>query len=142
MKLNKNSYAHILGLLGLFLFLQCSSGQVSHGNFDTAYLKKYDGGDSLMLTVMGGKSLMVHDINSLFKPTQYYVDSGIFIVPRRMGFILPNEITTVPEGDYPFVKGGIRIGGDSVKIDLYFDDYDDKKIMASTWNGAYKIQWK
>ena|SRR5579859_1365109 len=129
-------------LVGIILIaFSCSSrSQDGPRNFDTAYAEHFN--DSFMITVFGKRSLMVHDPVSLFKKDNYYIDSTMFIIPGKTGFFKPNQISKIPRGDYPFVKGGITITDDSVKVDLYYYDYDIKVVHPCTYSGNYKIHWK
>jgi len=134
MKHKKKIYVSILVML--VLFLSCSSPAQ---NKDTAYVEKYK--DSLFITVIKKKRLMAHDPVALLKPNRYYLDSAVFTVPNKIGFIKFEDVQMLQKGSYPFIKGGINMSSDSVRIDLSFDDYDDKIIRHSTWNGNYKIHW-
>jgi hypothetical protein len=125
-----------LFIIALFAFCCNSQSQDGTRNFDRAYVEHYN--DSTMITIFGKRSLMVHDPVSLFKKDKYYVDSVMLIVPGKTGFFKPNEISMIPRGGYPFVKGGIFITDDSVKVELFYDDYDDKEIKHFTYSGNYK----
>lgn len=86
---------------------------------------------------------MAHDPVSLLKQNQYYIDSMIFIIPRGYGkYVGFENIQTIPEGGYPFIKGGITFNSDSLMIDLYFRDKDHDKNYSLLWNGNYVVKWK
>ncbi|MFV0185615.1 hypothetical protein OBK25_12960 [Empedobacter falsenii] len=81
---------------------------------------------------------MVHDPISILKKGTY-IDSTKFEIPRNDGIIkgieLPQE-----KGSYPYLKNStILINGNSLKINLFYYNYDDKENRAETWNGNYKL---
>jgi hypothetical protein len=80
---------------------------------------------------------MIHDLISVFE-NNTYLDSAKFMIPRSEGFIDYKEIPNEP-GNYKFAKGGIRINNLDLKVDLYYDNYDNKTKDPSQWNGKYKL---
>ncbi len=58
-----------------------------------------------------------------------------------MGFAKPEEVFLYPRRGYPFIKGGVELSKDSVKVDLYVNDEYDKKIYGWPWNGSYPLRW-
>jgi hypothetical protein len=123
--------------------ISCKSNvQSDTRSLDTAFVQKMNNQDSLIIMVYQKKQYMVHDLVSVLKTPRYYIDSILFFVPdRHQNFIKFNEVKLAGTGHYPFVKGGISFSSDSVKIDLSFDDFDDKKIYAPGWNGTYLVKW-
>ena len=84
---------------------------------------------------------MAHDPISLFKKGTY-IDSSKFEIPRAEGIIDGLEIPNRP-GSYKILKGNaITINNNVMKVRLFYDNYDNKKIDASTWNGDYELEWR
>ena len=84
---------------------------------------------------------MVHDPISLLKD-RTYVDSEKFMIPRSKGIIDGLEIPTQP-GTYKILPGNaVEITDNSMKIRLFYDNYDDKTKEPSTWNGDYQLEWR
>jgi hypothetical protein len=79
---------------------------------------------------------MIHDPISLFL-RKTYQDSAQYIIPRSEGVIKGQELP-LKEGYYNLV-GDITIKGNHLKIDLSADNYNDKTLDPSTWNGDYKL---
>jgi hypothetical protein len=128
----------------IFFISSCRiSGQGNLRNTDTAYVKKSTNSDSLMIRVYLKTPYMVHDPVSLLKPTKYYIDSMLFLVPNSANRVTSfDKIRTIPGGDYPFVQGSITFMGDSLSIYLLYNDYDDKKIDTFVWNRNYVVKWQ
>lgn len=84
---------------------------------------------------------MVHDPISLFKKGTY-IDSIIFEIPRAEGIIDGLEIPNRP-GSYKILKGNaITINNKTLMVEVFYDNYDDKKTDSSTWNGNYELEWR
>ncbi len=84
---------------------------------------------------------MFHDPVSLFL-RKTYEDSAEFEIPRADGVIDGLEVPNNP-GSYKIVKGNaITIKNNKIIIRLFYDNYDDKRIEPSTWNGDYELQWR
>lgn len=108
-------------------------------NLKTAYIERT--GDNYTVTVLGKRNLMVHDPISLLKKVTY-IDSNKFQIPRADGIIDGLEIPNRPSS-YKIMKGqAIFITDKTMKVSLYYDNYDDKKIDPSTWNGEYELEWR
>jgi len=108
-------------------------------NYKTAYIEK--DADKYSITVFGKRNLMAHDPVSLLKK-ETYIDSVKFEIPRAEGIIDGLEIPNVP-GYYKILKGNaIEINSTTIKISLFYDNYDNKKIDSSGWNGIYKLEWR
>ena len=82
---------------------------------------------------------MVHDPLSLLERGTY-VDTFKITVPRPEGIINGNEIPTKP-GNYKML-GSLTIEDGKMRMDLYYDNYDDKIQDPLSWNGDYKLEWK
>ena len=120
----------IVFVLIYFLFFSASSAT----NYKIAYIIKEQ--NHFKVTVKGKRSYMVHDIISLFK-NKFYEDSTEFIIPRSNGIINGEELPNKP-GYYKLV-GTITIQNNEMKINLFIDNYDDKRLESDSWNGRYKL---
>jgi len=123
--------------MSLLSELSCTSfsEEANNKNFKIAYVDKVD--DSLVITVMGRRTLMVHDPISALK-NKTYVDSAKFMIPKNKSFSGKNEVHAVGAG-YPIVSGGIWLKNDTIRVDLQFNDYDHHQIYSTGWNGTYVI---
>jgi len=131
----------ISALLSIILLLElsCTSfSQDNNDNFKIAYIDKAN--DSLVITVTGQRRLMAHDPISALKDGKY-VDSAKFMIPVNKNFAGKGQVRAVGFG-YPIDSGGILIKKDTVRIDLYFNEYDRHKITSTGWNGTYVIFWR
>jgi hypothetical protein len=111
----------------------------SAGNLKTAYIE--ESGEKYTVTILGRRNYMPHDpISLLQKPT--YLDSAKFIVPRAKGPIDGLEIPSRP-GSYKIAPGEAMVLTDgTIRVTLFYDNYDDKTLDPSTWNGEYKLEWR
>jgi len=107
-------------------------------NFNIAYLDKTD--DSIIVTIMGRRRYMAHDLASALKD-DYYIDSTKFVIPKNKEIVGKDEVRVVGSG-YPIDHGGIWIKSDTLRVDLYFNDYDHHEIYSTSWNGTYAIFWR
>jgi len=108
-------------------------------NFKTAYIDKT--GDNYQVTLLGKRSLMTHDPISILK-RETYIDSFKINIPRQEGIIDGTELFNRP-GGYKLTKGTtISITDDKMKVTLLYDNFDDKTIDKSFWNGEYDLQWR
>ena len=106
-------------------------------NYQTAYIEKEQ--QHYKLTVKGKRQYMVHDPVSLFL-RKTHEDSAQYIIPRSEGIVKGQELPTKEE--YYKSVGEIIIQGGHLKINLFADNYDDKTLDPSTWNGDYKLVWR
>lgn len=105
--------------------------------YETAYIEKQ--GQRFIVTVKGKRVYMVHDpISAFLRKT--YEEREQFIIPRSEGTIKAEEIS-VKQGLYKW-DGEITIRRQNMKINLYVDNYDDKKVEPNGWNGNYKLVWR
>jgi hypothetical protein len=108
-------------------------------NCKTAYIEKST--DEYIITLLGKRNIMVHDPISMLKKGTY-IDSMKFKIPRPEGIIGGSEIQNRP-GSYKIINGkAITIKNKTMKVELFYDNYDNKKIDPSTWNGEYKLEWR
>ena len=106
-------------------------------NNKNATIEKSD--NQFIVTLTGKRTLMVHDPLSLLERGTY-VDTFKITVPRPEGIINGNEIPTKP-GNYKML-GSLTIEDGKMRMDLYYDNYDDKIQDPLSWNGDYKLEWK
>ncbi len=105
-------------------------------NFKTAYIEKSE--NKYIITVKGKRNLMVHDPISILKKGTY-IDSAKFIIPRDQGIIKGNELPQEKDSYQYLNNNAILINQNSLKINLFYYNYDDKENRAETWNGNYKL---
>ena len=143
----RRKFILISALLSMILLMElsCTSysqdnphNQDNRHNFKIVYLDKTE--DSIIITIMGRRLLMVHDPISLLK-NKYYVDSVKVVIPQNKAFIKSSEIRVVG-ADYQIVKGGIKMMKDSLNINIVFYDYDEHKNYSWSYNGTYAIFWR
>ena len=67
-----------------------------------------------------------------------YNDSLIIPISTFKDGVIKGEDIPVQEGYYNY-KGDIVIAGNNLEVSLLFDNYDDKKLEPSSWNGKYKL---
>jgi hypothetical protein len=80
---------------------------------------------------------MAHDpISFLFRGSSPSTDS--FLVPRITGEVHGAEIP-VKKGYYAYL-GKIEFRENSVLVNLFIDNTDDKKIYPALWNGTYILK--
>jgi hypothetical protein len=118
-------------IITIVLIIGC--GDYGEPEFKTAYIRK--AGQNFIITIKGRASL--HPA-SPFDVGKTVEDSFQFIVPRDTGIIKPNELPN-DRGSYPWAGGDITIGDNKLKIELYFNDTDQKKIEADVWNKQYDL---
>lgn len=92
--------------------------------------------NEFIVTVKGKRVYMSHDLFSAFS-NKTYEDSVNYVIPRNQGVIKGQELPQ-KKGSYNSV-GQIVITGNKMKVDLYYDNYDDKTLDAGTWNGTYEL---
>ena len=103
-------------------------------NDETALVYKVD--SSYLIVLMGTRYLMVHDpISALLGKT--YNETYKIVVPRIEGIVKGSEIPA--EKGYYHYEGQIDFKGSRMSINLYYDNYDDKKKDALSWNGEYSL---
>ena len=122
----------VIGISLLLIFLFKSPAE----NFKEATLKLSDG--EKVLVLKGKRALMSHDIISALRG-KTYVDSIYFSIPFKRNGTLKGEKIKVKEGHYGY-KGKIKIQGENVTVDLYYNNVDDKKLTPSSWNGKYTLK--
>lgn len=103
-------------------------------NYSNAYYSV--AGEHYVVTLKGKRNRMAHDsISALLART--YEEVETIEVPRIDGVVEGREIP-VPKGCYGYV-GRIAFAGTEMKIDLYYDNYDDGKKEPLSWNGDYML---
>lgn len=121
----------VIAILAISIFLLNSPSE----NFNDANFKFYGGKKNLVLK--GRRPLMSHDLISIIN-RKTYVDSIYFQIPFNGSGTLNGEKIEVEKGNYKY-KGKIKIDKENVTVDLYLNNFDDKKLMPSEWNGKYEL---
>ena len=79
---------------------------------------------------------MAHDpISAMQRKT--YQDSLLLPLPSINGTIIGKNIPTKP-GYYTY-GGNIQREGAIIRINIFYDNIDDKRADYSEWNGNYKL---
>lgn len=129
-KLFKMKYLPLIIVAIIFLFGCRGCGEPE---FKTAYIRK--SGQNFIITIKGRGSLHPAGPFDVGKTVE---DSFQFIVPRDTGIIKSNELLK-DICCYPWAGGDITIRENQLKIELYFNDTDQKKIMPDVWNREYDL---
>lgn len=115
----------------VILFWACSG----YRNDKNAWIVKNN--NQLFIKLTGKRALRPAGISNLVKQKTY--DDSLFIpLPALKDGIIKGENIPVRKGYYRY-KGEVVIKGDNLKIDLFLDNYDDKRLDALSWNGEYKL---
>ena len=113
---NSNSLTFYWILLILSLGSCRLPAQTNNNITHTAYIRKLNDGDSIIIKLFQERKYMVHDPTSIFESDKFYIDSTILKAHSEKGFIKFENIQTIPNRGYPFVRGGIELLSDSLKI--------------------------
>lgn len=125
-------FISILISLGIIYYYLFTSPAYNHEQARLINRHKYY---ALILT--GERVYLSHDpISSLSRKT--FTDTVTIKLPRNKGVINGNEII-IDENDYPF-KGKVEIINDVIKVNLYFDNYDNKTKDPLSYNGKYRLR--
>ena len=115
----------------IFLFSSCGDGK----NYKDAYIIKVQ--NQLFVKLTGKRSLNDHNPVDVVTGKSYTDSLLIPITTLNDGTIIGDEIP-VREGYYKY-KGKVIIKGKHLHIDLFYDNYDDKKLEPLSWNGDYRL---
>ena len=114
------------------LFIYGCNGCRGPENYKTAYLKKTS--QKFTITLRGKGAL--HPA-SPFDIGKTYEDSMQYLIPIDSGIIKAEDL---PYDSCCYPKfGTIEISGSKLKINIYFNDTDTKKIDTFLWNGDYEL---
>lgn len=121
-------------LLSLLVGPGCGPGA---GNDRTAVLRRYPGGQQLVLT--GRRVLMAHDPLSALR-RQTYRDSITLQLPAAASGLIAGSSIPVAPGYYAYL-GTIRLQPEArkVTVNLFYDHTGDPKRDALGWNGEYDL---
>jgi hypothetical protein len=107
------------------------------GNDEHAYFTK--NGATYLVEMKGRRRLLAHDPASAVRGGTYE-DTLTIEVPRIEGIIEGAEIPVRP-GKLRYV-GRVVITTGKMKVDLYYDDRDDRTKVPLPWNGEYTLVQK
>ena len=93
-------------------------------------------GNKTFLKLKGRRYLMTHDLLSVAM-RKTYEDSILFELSSIEGIIPGSKIPVMP-GYYKY-EGYILIDKEKVKVNLFYDNYDDRTKDPVGWNGVYTI---
>jgi hypothetical protein len=126
------SFRLIFSSLFCLLFVSCSQGE----NYNAAYGYEING--QAFIKLKGRRLLAAHDPGSILA-NKTYEDSLLLQVPSL-------EVGTIQGKDIPVRTGYYRYLGDlnikegKVRVNLSYDNTDDKKIEPLSWNGDYILR--
>ena len=122
---------HTIFIISLFLIYGCN-GCKEPENYKTAYLKRT--GQKFTITLKGRRAL--HPAGP-FDIGKTYEDSFQHIVPTDSGTI---KVEDLPQDSCCYPRfGTINIQGNKLRINIYANDTDQKKIDTFSWNGEYDL---
>jgi hypothetical protein len=112
-------FSYFLSFLSILL-VSCSGGD----NYETAYAFVKDG--KTFIKLKGKRQLAAHDPGStLSKKT--YLDSIFLQVPSLQNGTINGKYIPARQGNYKYV-GNVTIQDDKVRVNLSYDNTDDKKV--------------
>ena len=132
-KFFRNLTAIILNGLVIISMFACSNAK----NYEDAYGIHVSGKKYIKL--LGERQPMAHSPGDIFAKT--YKDSILIPVPSFESGVINGKDIPVQKGYYNYL-GTITIDGNNLKVDLLFDNTDDKKLEQFGWNGNYKLTIK
>lgn len=80
---------------------------------------------------------MAHDPIGLFTSGSYEDSLTIQLDKIQAGVIFGKDIPS-PKGYYNYA-GEVTIEGDKMTVELFYDNYDDKRLDPLSWNGTYEL---
>ena len=107
------------------------------GNDERAYFAKH--GPSYLVELKGRRRVMAHDPVSAIRG-RTYEETLTMELPRIEGVIEGAEIP-VKRG-YLRYAGRVVITKGKMRVDLYYDNRDDKTQVPLLWNGEYTLVQK
>ena len=124
----------IIGVAGMLL----GGWYVLSGNkakeYKIAFATKV--GDTYQLKFTGREYPMAHDPVAMLLREPHEV-TYVLNVPRITGVVDGSEIS-VKKGSYQHM-GSISFSGNKMRVDLYFDNFDDNRKDPSALNGEYTL---
>ena len=118
---------------GILLILFCSCN--GYKNERNASIVKNN--NQLFIKLTGKRVLKPSSVSDLVRQ-KTYDDSLLIPIPGLKDGVIKGENIPVQEGNYSY-KGEVVIKGDNLKINLFLDNYDDKRLDSLSWNGEYKF---
>jgi hypothetical protein len=122
-------------IIAFFGFLIIALFRPVNENYNDAHLKKID--NKTILVLKGKRKLMAHDPISVFIG-KTYEDSISFPLPYVLDGIIEGNRIDVKKGYYKY-KGNIEFKGTKLKVNLFYENIDDKKLEPLDWNGDYNL---
>jgi hypothetical protein len=122
-------------ILAFAVFIVIILFRPSCENYKDAHLKIID--NKTLLVLKGKRKLMAHEPISIFIG-KTYEDSISFPLPYVLDGIIEGNRIDVKKGYYKY-KGNIEFKGTKLKVNLFYDNRDDKKIEPLDWNGDYNL---
>ncbi|SHF19032.1 hypothetical protein [Flavisolibacter ginsengisoli] len=125
------SLSFTLTLLFSLLFVSCSQSE----NYKEAY--GYEVNGQTFIKLKGKSQLAAHDPGSVLG-NKKYEDSLLLQIPSLGNGIIEGKDIPVRQGYYKYIRNVIIKDG-KVRINLSYDNTDDKKMEPLAWNGEYVL---
>ncbi len=123
----------LVGVVCIAIGMALTGCDRSHNYKEAAYFE-VDG--RYTVTLSGKRMLMAHDPLSLIL-SKTYEEHLELDLPRLSGAIRGDEIP-VKSGYYEYT-GTIEVSGTQMRVDLYYDNTDEKVSEPLSWNGQYVL---
>ncbi len=124
------SFSFLVALLSL-LIVSCSG----YNNYKKAYGFQKDG--KTFIKLKGKRYLAGHNLSPVFS-NKTYEDSLVIQVSSLHNIKISGKDIPARPGYYKYL-GNVTIQDDKVKVNLSYDNTDDKKIDPISWNGEYDL---
>ncbi|MBC7423640.1 MAG: hypothetical protein H7334_09335 [Ferruginibacter sp.] len=107
-------------------------------NYNVASIEKEN--NHYVITVFGERESMTHDPISFFEKN-IYQDSIKLEVPQAAGIINGADVINKTAA-FKYISGNITIHEKDMAMAHFYTDAYYKIYIASTWNGAYQLEWR
>lgn len=125
------SFSFILSSLLCLLLVSCSQSE----NYKEAY--GYEVNGQTFIKLKGKRQLAAHDPGSILS-NKRYEDSLLLQVPSLENGTIEGKEIPVRPGYYQYL-GEVTIQEGKVRVNLSYDNTDDRKIEPLSWNGEYVL---
>jgi hypothetical protein len=105
-------------------------------NYKQAYAYEVNG--KRFIKLKGKRPLLVHDPGYVLSKKRYE-DSLLLKVPSLAIGTIDGKDIPVEQGHYKYV-GNVSIGERKLRINLSYENTDDRKVEPLSWNGEYILE--
>jgi hypothetical protein len=134
---HRNLFINLFAAALIVFYATGISSCSNSGNYKEAY--GINVSEHKFIKLLAERQPIVHSPGDLLAKT--YKDSILIPAPSFESGIIHGKDVPVPKGYYNYL-GTITINGNDLKVDLLFDNTDDKKPEQFGWNGNYKLSIK